>query len=233
MEIFNRKLWGKLLFWLGVLVLVVLVHNSIRPYFPRKNPSQFLKNIPMFFKKLFPSRPPTSKKVPPPRKALPPPPKISYQEFHSNPKIMLTKHVHPMRGEYDLWVWGVKPERKTGNAVKVKMAHAGVGERGGFWIVAYADTNGDGKPDKEIAKSEFLASDRRVAWSSFTFTTQEKRIFVGSTWPKGSNNLVFRWDGPWPLKDSPFEDRFYHVVSPNKSSTAGPAYTNMKISFSD
>jgi hypothetical protein len=117
--------------------------------------------------------------------------------------------------------------------VKVEIAHPVAGEKGAFEIVAFADTDGDGKPDKEIARSEELAAAAPGGWSSFEFTTPEKRIFVGNAWPDRKDVYIYRGNGGWPLADSPLESRFYYSVAGADSRSAGPAFTNLKVSFPD
>ena len=145
----------------------------------------------------------------------------------------LTTVVHQTKGNYNVWVWGIKPGVKTENKIKVQIMHAVGGERGGFHIVSYADTTGDGKPDTEIARSDFFTSSKPGEWSSFEFTSSEDRLFVGNTWPRGTNAFIYRGNGPWPFPKCPLEDRFYYRIPPGAADSAGPAYTNMKITFSD
>jgi len=144
---------------------------------------------------------------------------------------MLTSRIHQTRGNYGLWVWEVKPEKKTGNLVRVEIAHAAPGRRGGFRIVAYADTDGDARPDQLIAESDYFTADLPGEWSSFEFKTGEERIYVGNTWPAENEPLVYRGLGDWPESDSPLEGRFYHIISPGRAVSAGPAFTNLRISF--
>ncbi len=234
MKIFSRNTWGSFLIVLGVLILLAALYDSIRPYFPHHPQYSFISNltskVPGFLD--FSKHPPsgkTSRRASRPLPAAKPPVLPSGRQVEGG----LTSNVHQTKGNYDLWVWGVKPERKTGEKVTVKIAHAAASENGGFRIIAYADTNGDGKPDKEIAKSDYLTAQEAGEWSSFEFETPEKRIFVGNTWPAGENVWIFRGNGPWPEVDGIFEDRFYHVVKPGYASSAGPAFTNLKVSFSN
>jgi hypothetical protein len=236
MKIFKREFWGTVLIVLGVLIFLAVIYDSVRPYFPSRPPYRFTEKIRDFFQARWikaishsrpaPARPATQPPSRPPPVAAPPP-------LFRNGEDMLTKNIHQTKGRYNLWVWEVKPEYKTGDKVKVEIAHAAAGEKGGFQIVAYADTDSDGEPDNEIARSEFLTSEQPGAWSSFEFSTPEKTIFVGNTWPAESDTWVFRGDGIWPLQDSPFDGRFYHTIRPGKTVSAGPSFTNMRITFSD
>ena len=233
MKTFSRNTWGSFLIVLGVLILLIALYDSIRPFFPHRPQYSFISNftskVPGYldFSKLLPSGK-TSRGASRPRPAAKPPVLPSGRQVKGG----LTSNIHQTKGNYNLWVWGVNPERKTGNKVTVKIPHAATGEKGGFHIIAYADTNGDGKPDKEIAKSDYLTASQPGDWSSFEFETPEERIFVGNTWPARKNVWIFRGNGPWPRAGGIFEDRFYHTIKPGHASSAGPAYTNLKVGFS-
>lgn len=225
MKIFSRKFWGTVCIWLGGALLIVLAYDSIRDYFPQSSPHQtktILHNIitSLFSKTDHPQQASSPARQPPAGRPV-------------TPKKEFTSVVHQTQGNYNVWVWEIKPGMKTGSTVKVKIMHAVTGERGGFNIIAYADTTGDGKPDKEIGKSDFFISSTPGEWSNFEFITNEKRIFVGNTWPRGSNAFVYRGNGPWPVRNCPLVDRFYYRIPPGAADSAGPAYTNMRVSFSD
>jgi len=228
MKLPGRQFWGSVLIGIGVFILLAVICDSIQPYFPPAPPSSLLDKVSSFCRERFSPHPPPPGKPPSPppsrtRRASPPP--------VLTPDGLLTPVVHHTGDQYHLWVWGIKPERKTGDRVKVEIAHGAAGEEGGFQIVAYADTDGDSQPDREIARSDFLIGGETGDWSSFEFRTGEEKIFVGNIWPEGKNTQVFRGNGPWPNRDCPFEDLFYHYIAPDKKVTAGPAYTNMKVSF--
>lgn len=149
------------------------------------------------------------------------------------PGGILTTSVFHNRGQYDCWAWAVKPEKKISERVRVEIAHAAAGAEGAFQIIAFADTTGDGLPDTEIARSEILSADNPGQWSAFEFITGEKFIFVGNAWPAADYVIIYRKEGDWPAKDSPFEAKFYHSLPPRRPHSAGPAFTNMRISFPD
>lgn len=229
MKIFSREFWGSVLIWLGVLIFLGVIYDTIRPVFPRKAPYAFIESIQAFFRKE-PAAGPEGKpeKTVSPRR-LPPSPVF---QGNDNGK-MLTIAVHRPGGSYHQWVWAIKPDRKTGRTVRVEMAHAAGGSEGGFTILAYADTDGDGKPDKKIAESDFLTVEEPGQWSTFTFTAEEDALFVGNIWPPGNETVVFRGNGLWPREDSPFEGRFFYRISGANSRSAGPAFTNLRVSFSN
>lgn len=157
-----------------------------------------------------------------------------FRDFYGGKhREFFTFATHRSRGRYNLLVWGLKPGRKTGDKVLVEIAHAVPGERGGFRIVAYADKDGDGKPETEIAGSKYFIARSPGQWSSYTFNIKEERIFVGFAWPEGSDTLIFRGRGDWPRPDWPLEGRFYWEITPSRQRSAGPDFTNLKISFPD
>ncbi len=230
MKIFSSHFWGTVLIWIGVALFIFVIYDSVRPYFPSDSPYDWVRKLGRFQKADRPGRPPPTRRDDAPRPPLPP--------IQVRPDGLLTTNVYKTPSDFKLWVWGILPEKKTGETVEVEIAHAAAGREGGFWIVAYADTSGDGKPDREIARSDYLTSEAPAQWSSFTFKTEEERIFVGCTWPP--DTLVYRSSGPWPISGYPFESRggqyaplFFHTISPREARSAGPAITNMRVSFSD
>ncbi len=133
MKIFSRNTWGSFLIVLGVLILLAALYDSIRPYFPHHPQYSFISNltskVPGFLD--FSKHPPsgkTSRRASRPLPAAKPPVLPSGRQVEGG----LTSNVHQTKGNYDLWVWGVKPERKTGEKVTVKIAHAAASENGGL-----------------------------------------------------------------------------------------------------
>ena len=96
-------------------------------------------------------------------------------------------HILPHR----LQVWAIPPQtgRRTHH---VTMAHAEAGTFGAFYYVAYADSTGDGLPDTPIARSALAESERPGQWTSWSFTTKAKRVFIGHTWPNVDNAVYCR-----------------------------------------
>lgn len=230
MKIFSRQFMGTALIWLGVIFFLAVIYDSVRPYFPRRIKYSFVNKIQNLFKSAK-TRFPFSRTTSPPRAAAvekstgrqpPPKPKLPLSNK------FLTHNIYHPGQTYHLWVWGVKPELKTGKKIKLEMAHAAPGKEGGFWMVAYADTNGDGKPDQQIAKSGYFEAEKTGQWSVWELETDKERIFVGNTWPEDIEAAVYRDNGPWP--QGPFEGIFYHRISPIQR---GAAFTNMRISFLD
>jgi hypothetical protein len=227
MKIFSRNFWGTVLIWLGVIIFLVVIYDIIRPVFPDRAPYPFVESIQSFFSRGESSRErpkPVTRSVARTDPPGPRPPRDSR---------MLTGSSHSPGGQYDLWVWAVKPEARTGGTVRVEMAHAAAGDRGGFSIVAYADITGDGMPDRKVAESEFLTSEEDGRWSSFSFPAGEEPLFVGASWKKGRDTVVYRGNGEWPEAGFPLEGRFFYLVDGPRSRSAGPAHSNIRISFSD
>jgi hypothetical protein len=90
-----------------------------------------------------------------------------------------------------LQVWKLPPGRGA-RTYRVSMAHAEAGELGGFHYVAYADTDGDGRPDKLIARSPLAAADRAGGWTRWSFATEHQAVFVGNTWRRGDAVQYYR-----------------------------------------
>lgn len=63
------------------------------------------------------------------------------------------------------------------------MAHVEAGPTGGFYYVAYGDTDGDGTPDRLIAHSPLAVARDPGGWSQWTFETDLERVYVGNAWP--------------------------------------------------
>lgn len=79
-------------------------------------------------------------------------------------------------------VWKL-PEGEGRRTYNVTIAHPEAGSLGAFYYVAYADTDGDGKPDKLIARSPLAQVNRAGEWSKWSFTTDYKTVFAGNAWP--------------------------------------------------
>ncbi len=129
---------------------------------------------------------------------------------------------------YNMQLWEVNPWKRTGDKMLLEAAHAAPGEEGGFRLVAYADSDGDGKPDRLIGESEYLQAEKAGEWSSWKFETEEKNIFVGMTWPKGSKTKVYYERALWP--DGIFPEVMYYRTGPH-APKANPVLTNMRLIF--
>ena len=231
MNPFSRKNRGTALIWIGSLLFLVVIYDALRPFGERSLPARLGKKAGSLFSPAgpVPSAPaPGSGKVSDYFK-LPPGARINIPCQGE----ALTDLVARPGPSYNLWIWAVKPKYRSGSTVRVEAAHAARGRPGGFSIVAFADTDDDGEPDKEIARSGYLAAQAPGTWSEFSFQAADERIFVGTTWPPGAKVLVYRQNGPWPGEDGPLEYLFYHRKGAGRFHTAGPVFTNMRVSFSD
>jgi len=72
---------------------------------------------------------------------------------------------------------------------RLTMAHPEAGTYGAFHYVAYADTDGDGRPDKLIARSPLASASTPSEWSTWSFTTSHPAVFVGNAWPYADTAL--------------------------------------------
>ncbi len=226
MKIFSRNFWGTVLIWLGVVIFLIVIYDIIRPVFPDRAPYPIIETIQSFFSRAENTRDRPGPVSRPARRPEPARPRVPRDDR------MLTDSVYSPADHYRQWVWAVKPEHRTGRTVRIEMAHAREGEQGGFSIVAYADTAGDGMPDRKVAESEFLTTDQASRWSTFTFTAGEEPLFIGSAWGERKDSVIFRGNGEWPEKDFPLEGRFFYLIDGPGSRSAGPAYTNLRVSFS-
>jgi len=86
-------------------------------------------------------------------------------------------HILPHR----LQVWAA-PAQSGRRTYHVTMAHAEAGTFGAFYYIAYADLTGDGLPDTPIARSTLAQSEKPGEWTSWSFTTDAKRVFIGHAW---------------------------------------------------
>lgn len=129
---------------------------------------------------------------------------------------------------HNVQTWKIKPERKRSDDIVLKIAHAAHGMMGTFRMVAYADTNNDGVPDKLIARSPFLEVKEAGSWSTWTFHAEEEVIFVGNMWYDSSK--VYYDNGSWP--NEVLEDTMFYSNSGDiPTLQVAPKLTNMLVSF--
>lgn len=127
---------------------------------------------------------------------------------------------------FDSGVWEVTPPPPAGTEVVVELAHARSGEEGAFRFVVYADTDGDGLPDRLVGESSLVRAEKADQWSRWGFTAPGGRIFVGSRWPLG--NWVFFGHPPWP-EEGLGETMFYSRGGVPRSRAR--RITNLRLSF--
>jgi len=139
----------------------------------------------------------------------------------------LTKKTVPAH-YFGLMLWEVNPWKRESGRILLEAAHVDAGEKGGFKMVAYADSDGDGRPDTLLDDSSYLTADKAGEWSSWEFTTGEKRLFVGIAWPEEPGRKVYYERALWPR--DVFPEVMYYTTGPN-AATAYPVLTNLRITF--
>ena len=78
-------------------------------------------------------------------------------------------------------VWKLPPCRGP-RRYEVAIAHPEPGRCSAFYYVAYADTDGDGLPDKLVARSDLAQADKPGQWTCWAFDTEAEAVFVGNAW---------------------------------------------------
>jgi len=76
--------------------------------------------------------------------------------------------------------------------VVVEAAHPEAGDCGAFYYVAYADTDGDGRPDRLIARSPLARADRAGGRTRWRFTADAGSLFVGQACPRPDTSVYGR-----------------------------------------
>ncbi len=84
---------------------------------------------------------------------------------------------------YRAQVWKL-PSAAGRRTYHVSIAHPEAGRFGEFYYVAYADTDGDARPDRLIARSPLARTDVPGAWTQWGFATSERDVFVGKAWQR-------------------------------------------------
>ena len=88
-------------------------------------------------------------------------------------------------------VWQM-PKAKGKRTYDVSMEHAEAGNGGAFYYVAYADSDGDGRPDKVIARSPKATADKGGQWTTWSFDTDAESVFVGNAWANKDTTIYAR-----------------------------------------
>ncbi|MDF1551156.1 MAG: hypothetical protein P1P88_25270, partial [Bacteroidales bacterium] len=131
-------------------------------------------------------------------------------------------------------VWQVLPQFSQKGHYRLSIKHAMAGAKGSFYICAWADTNNDGKPDKEIGRSALMTANNAGDWSSWEFNSEYDKIFIGNTWSQNDEQVFYQTGGKLEgyigLGNSVFYSRQFNGV-PNSST--GPRYTNIRLSYLD
>ena len=125
------------------------------------------------------------------------------------------------------------PPGKGKRTYVVCMRHCEAGRFGALYYIAYADTNGDGTPDKLIARSDLAAAEAPGQWTQWTFTTSEPSVFAGCAYLEATAG-AYRRRAPAATKDQPrggtevYVGSFFGTV-PKHRKTSWPYLSNIRI----
>lgn len=137
-------------------------------------------------------------------------------------KIMDTGH--------SVQVWQILPEFSGAGRYRISIKHAVKGANGAFFITAWADTDGDGLPDKEIGRSNKKIAFQDGQWSSWEFTSNYANIFVGNCWDQNNERVYYKMGGTLQgyigLGNTNFNSHKFNGIP---SSKASPRYTNIRV----
>jgi hypothetical protein len=143
--------------------------------------------------------------------------------------------VSPVAGDHVLphrvQVWRVPGvESKKRRRYRVRMGHAEAGAFGGFYYVAYADTDGDGSPDRLVAHSPLATARRAGQWTQWRFETDHEAVFVGNAWPYADTSVPCgryrRGTDNWTLPAQPFVSDYFGAVPYRKG---WPMLSNIRV----
>jgi hypothetical protein len=131
---------------------------------------------------------------------------------------------------HNLQIWEVLPEFTQSGEYEISIKHAATGATGSFYIIAWADTNNDGKPDTEIGRSELKTASKEGQWSSWTFKSTHDRVFVGNTWSINDEKVYYQ-NGGTVEGYKGLSNKVYYARSFNGKPTqsTSPRYTNIKV----
>lgn len=135
-------------------------------------------------------------------------------------------------------VWKLPPGQGN-RTYSVEMAHPEAGPYGAFHYVAYADINGDSRPDKLIARSPLATATSPGEWTNWQFTTSEPAVFVGNAWNSPDTNVYYdrppddyvdqHWSG---LSNDVYVSGLFYGV-PNRRHRYAPYLSNIRVHVSN
>jgi len=135
-------------------------------------------------------------------------------------------------------VWKL-PAARGKRTISTAMAHAEAGRGGAFHYVAYADTDGDGLPDRLIARSPLAIAAAPGSWTNWRFTTDEPIVFVGNAWTNPDTSIYFaRPPQPFPrnrrrgLSNDVYVSGFFGGL-PRRRGGYRPYLTNIRVNVSN
>jgi hypothetical protein len=127
-------------------------------------------------------------------------------------------------------VWAVNPSLANSSEYEISIQHALAGPEGAFYIVAWEDTDGDGLPDHEIARSGLMTADSKGQWSSFVFRTASKALFVGNAWSEPKPTIYYEMNRTLNRNDGLGSVVYFsREIDGIPTGKASPRYTNIKF----
>ena len=136
--------------------------------------------------------------------------------------------VHPVG--HACQVWRILPKYALGSRYRVSIRHAVAGAAGAFYIIAFADSSGNGRPDTRIGISPLCRAAAVGQWSSWEFRTKHKTVFVGNCW-RNPPRLYYH-SARHPVGYVGLSTEMYMARSPGKmpvTNVAGGRYTNIRV----
>lgn len=126
-------------------------------------------------------------------------------------------------------VWRILPEYALGTRYRVSIKHAAPGAAGAFYIVAFADTDGNGRPDTRIGTSPLCKAVTAGQWSSWEFGTKHKTVFVGNGWKTAPR--IYYHGARHPSGYVGLSKEMYVARAPGKMPTeiVTHRYTNIRV----
>jgi len=127
-------------------------------------------------------------------------------------------------------VWRILPKHAGVGRYRVSIKHAAGGEVGGFFITAWADTDGDGTPDTRIGSSPRICMKQPGQWSSWVFRTKHEDVFVGNFWLKSTVRLYYQKGGSLSGYTG-LDRKMYYAGSAQAPPVkrVSPRYTNIRV----
>ncbi len=131
---------------------------------------------------------------------------------------------------HNVQVWEILSDINLSGTYEISIKHAVAGDKGSFYIIAWADTDNNGIPDKEIGRSDLKTALHDGDWSTWKFSSDYEKIFVGNTWNRTDEKMYYQMGGTVTgyegLSNTVFFSRAFNGI-PNQST--GPRYTNIKV----
>ena len=128
-------------------------------------------------------------------------------------------------------VWKVTADGFGKGSYELSIRHALAGKQGAFFMTAWEDSNGDGRPDRELGRSRLMTGTQAGAWSNWRFRSQGRPLFVGNCWQEASTQVFYSTgtapDGYVGLSPAVYYSRTFN--KPPTQRTSGGRYTDIKL----